>query len=117
MGKTFKVLNNEGQEVVCEILFTFESQETGKNYLIYTDNNRDNRGNTMVYASIYDPTQKDPRLLPIETEHEWTIIDTIMSTLQQEIRARAFAAQAAGKEPDPEELTKSVEEALRKKGL
>ena len=38
---TFKITNDEGQEVECEVLFTFESDETGKNYMVYTDNTVD----------------------------------------------------------------------------
>ena len=37
---TFKVINDEGKEIECEVLFTFESDETGKNYIVYTDNMR-----------------------------------------------------------------------------
>ena len=29
---TFTVLDNEGKEITCEVLFTFESDETKKNY-------------------------------------------------------------------------------------
>ena len=28
----FKITNNEGKEVECEVLFTFDSEETGKSY-------------------------------------------------------------------------------------
>ena len=49
---TFKVMNDEGKEVECEVLFTFESEETKKNYIVYTDNTTDEEGNTKVYASI-----------------------------------------------------------------
>lgn len=41
--------------VECETLFTFESTETGRSYIVYTDNTTDEDGNTTVYASIYDP--------------------------------------------------------------
>ena len=49
---TFKVLNDEGKEIECEVLLTFESEETGKNYIVYTDNSIDEDGNTKVFASI-----------------------------------------------------------------
>ena len=49
---TFTVLNDEGKEVECEVLFTFESEETHKNYLVYTDNTTDENGNIKVYASM-----------------------------------------------------------------
>ena len=85
---TFKVINDEGQEIVCDILFTFDSEETKKSYIVYTDNSRDSEGNIQVFASIYDPKQDNPRLEPIETEQEWKIIETILNTLQDEIKKK-----------------------------
>ena len=79
---TFNITNDEGQEVECEVLFTFESDETGKNYMVYTDNTVDEEGNTKVYASIYNPDEEDQTLQPIETDKEWTIIETILNELQ-----------------------------------
>ena len=35
---TFKVISDEGKEIECEVLFTFESEETKKNYIVHTDN-------------------------------------------------------------------------------
>ena len=81
---TFKVINDEGKEVECEVLFTFESDETKKNYIVYTDNTLDEEGNTKVYASIYNPDQDETKLLPRETEKEWKIIETILEELQNE---------------------------------
>lgn len=81
---TFKVINDEGKEIECEVLFTFESDETKKNYIVYTDNTQDEEGNTKVYASIYNPDQDETKLLPIETEKEWKIIETILEELQNE---------------------------------
>lgn len=81
---TFKVTNEEGKEVECEVLFTFESDETKKNYMVYTDNTLDDEGNTKVYASIYNPDDEETKLLPIETEKEWKIIETILEELQNE---------------------------------
>ena len=82
---TFKVVNDEGKEVECEALFTFESEETNKNYIVYTDNTLDEEGNTKVYASIYNPDQDETKLLPIETDKEWKIIETILDELQNEV--------------------------------
>ena len=81
---TFKVVNDEGKEVECEVLFTFESEETKKDYIVYTDNTTDEEGNTKVYASIYNPNEEETKLLPIETEKEWKIIETILEEIQSE---------------------------------
>ena len=45
---TFTVMNDKGEEVTCEVLFTFESEETKKNYIVYTDNTTDDDGNVKV---------------------------------------------------------------------
>lgn len=82
---TFKVINDDGKEVECEVLFTFESDETKKNYIVYTDNTIDEEGNTKVYASIYNPDENETKLLPIETDKEWKIIETILEELQNEV--------------------------------
>ncbi len=79
---TFKVTDEAGKEIECEVLFTFESDETKKNYMVYTDNTTDDEGNTKVYASIYNPNEEETKLIPIETEKEWKIIETILEELQ-----------------------------------
>ena len=57
---SFTVINDEGKEVVCDVLFTFDSEETNKSYIAYTDNTKDKNGNVQVYASIYDPNEENP---------------------------------------------------------
>lgn len=82
---TFKIKDEKGKDVECEVLFTFESDETNKSYMVYTDYTKDKEGNTRVYASIYDPKEEEPNLQPIETEKEWKIVETILNQLQDEL--------------------------------
>ena len=81
---TFKVKNEKGEEVTCEVLFTFDSEETKKSYIVYTDNTTDKDGNVRVYASIYKPDSEIQELLPIESEREWKIVETILESIQEE---------------------------------
>lgn len=81
---TFTVMNDKGEEVTCEVLFTFESEETKKNYIVYTDNTTDDEGNVKVYASVFDPEAENTELMPIETDREWKIIETILDSIQEE---------------------------------
>ena len=81
---TFTVLDENGSEVVCEVLFTFDSEETKKNYIVYTDNTTDEEGNVRVYASIFDPNNENTELKPIETDREWKIVETILESIQEE---------------------------------
>ena len=81
---TFKVLDKDGKELEFEVLFTFESDETNKNYMVYTDNTEDENGSTRVYASVFTPGKEPIELLPVETEREWKIIETILESIQEE---------------------------------
>ncbi len=87
---TFTVTDESGKNVEYEVLFTFESDETKKNYIVYTDNTTDDEGNTKVFASIYEPEadgkiKENTKLTPIETESEWKIIETILEEIQKEV--------------------------------
>lgn len=86
---TFSMLDENGVEVVYDVLFTFESDETKKNYIVYTDNSKDELGNIEVYASIYHPEENNGRLEAIESEKEWKVIETILETLQEEIKKKS----------------------------
>lgn len=83
---TFSMLDENGNEIIYDVLFTFESEETHKNYIVYTDNSRDEAGNIEVYASIYYPEDPHSKLEAIKTEKEWKVIETILETLQEEVR-------------------------------
>ena len=82
---SFVMVDKDGVERTFDVLFTFESEETNKNYIAYTDNTKDDNGKLVVYASIYNPDDENMELMPIETEKEWKIIETILNTLQEEM--------------------------------
>ena len=81
----FTIINDKGEEIECEILFTFDSEETKKSYIVYTDNSTDEDGSIRVYASVFDPTGNNPDLLPIETEKAWLVIENILASVQEKI--------------------------------
>ena len=78
INNEFEVFNDLGERIKCNALFTFESDETGKNYIVYTDNTIDENGNKKVYASTFNP-----KLGPIETDEEWKVIENILNKLQE----------------------------------
>lgn len=79
---TFTIMGDDGKEVECEVLFTFESEATGKNYIVYTDDSFDEDGNIAVHASVYNPDEDETLLLPVETEEEWAMIETLLEQIQ-----------------------------------
>ena len=83
---SFSMIDENGNEIIYDVLFTFENDENGKNYIVYTDNHKDDQGNIEVYASIYDPDDPESKLEAIKTEKEWKVIETILATLQEEVK-------------------------------
>ena len=81
---TFTIVKDNGEEVKCEILFTYEDEKTKKNYMAYTDNTTDEEGYTKVYASVFNPNAEPLELLPVETEREWKVIETIITSIEEE---------------------------------
>ena len=80
----FTFIDNDGNEKKMRILYTFDLVETGKNYIVYTDDTKDENGLIKVYASSFNPNKKTSDLMPIETEKEWKLVEGILNTLTKE---------------------------------
>ena len=83
---TFKMVTEDGQEITCNVLFTFDSEETNKSYIAYTDNTYEADGSIKAYAAVYHPEDLNKGFEPIETEKEWKVVETILETIQEEVR-------------------------------
>ena len=88
MKDKFTMIDDNGKEIEYDVLFTFENDETKKNYIVYTDQKKDDKGNMLVYASIYNKDKPRVRFESIKTEKEWKVIETILDTLQDEINEK-----------------------------
>ena len=82
---TFTIKNNKGEELTCNVLFTFDSDEFKKSYIVFTDNTTDENGKIKVYANTYDPSGNDINLGQIETDKEWEVIEGLLASLQEKI--------------------------------
>ena len=80
----FTAKDSEGKTKEYEIIFKFDSEETKKSYVVYTDHSME-KGKMKVYANVYDKTGRSKELLPIETEEEWNTIETFLSKLEDEV--------------------------------
>lgn len=69
-----QVIDDDGNELEFEVLFTFENDENGKKYVLYYD---DNEEEPQVYSSIYD---EDGHLYPVDTPEEWDMIEEVFNS-------------------------------------
>lgn len=86
--ETFVITDENGKDVVCHKLFTFDSTETGKSYMAYTQNEIDESGKLIIYAAIYDPKDPNSKLLPVESEKEMKVINTIYNAISESLNGQ-----------------------------
>lgn len=84
MNETKELIVNDiyGKEYKYEILYAFWWKKTKKNYVIYTDNTKDENNNLNVFASIYSP-EDNKKLDIIETNEEWLEIEKRLKEIQE----------------------------------
>ncbi len=78
--------NEAGEEKTFYKLLEFDSEETGKHYLAYTDNELDDNGNVKAYGSIVTYDGGYMKLEAITSEKEWKVIETALRVLQEEMK-------------------------------
>ncbi|TLG74273.1 DUF1292 domain-containing protein [Culicoidibacter larvae] len=80
------IVDENGNETLCEILFTFESEELKKSYVIYYPvGSEDEDGNVEIFASSYDPNAgNEGSLDAIETDAEWDMIEEMIAAFDND---------------------------------
>jgi uncharacterized protein YrzB (UPF0473 family) len=82
------VVDDNGNEQLCEVLFTFESEDFGKSYVLYypigAEENEEEE--IEIHASAFIPSEEgeDGELMPIETDEEWAMIEEMLNTFLDE---------------------------------
>ena len=83
------VVDENGNEQLCEILHTFDSEEFGKSYVLYSlvGAEEDADGAVEIFASSFVPAEngEDGELEPIETEAEWDLIESVLNAIEDEL--------------------------------
>ncbi|HHX79892.1 MAG TPA: DUF1292 domain-containing protein [Acholeplasmataceae bacterium] len=77
-------IDEDGNEVLCEILFTFESKEFNKNYVLFYPVSGD-EDEIEVMAASYIPTEDgEGELQAIETAEEWQMIEEVLDQFSED---------------------------------
>ena len=84
--KNITVVDENGNEQLCEILFTFDSEKFNKSYVLYYPISDDGEEEIEIHASSYLPSEnnEDGELSPIETDEEWDMIEEMLNTFLDE---------------------------------
>lgn len=80
-NKVMYIVDEDNEKVEAELLCAFLLSEYNKRYAIYTFGETDENSNTTIYVM---QVEKD-KLLPIETEEEWTKIKEIIKVMSKQV--------------------------------
>ena len=80
-------ISKDGREIECDILFTFDSEDTMKAYIGYTDNEIAPNGRKNIYVSAYDPLKPEMKLEDITDPKELDMIQDVLIQLDKDANA------------------------------
>ena len=80
------VINKHGKEVECDILFTFDSEDTGKAYVGYSDHSIGANGRKNIYVSAFDPIVGIDVLEDITDEKELAMVREVLADIDRQSR-------------------------------
>lgn len=77
-------VDEDGNEILCEILFTFESKEFNKNYVLFYPVGGDDEEIEVMAASYVPSEDGEGELQAIETEEEWAMIENVLDQFDED---------------------------------
>ena len=80
------VINKHGKEVECDILFTFDSEDTKKSYVGYSDHSIGANGRKNIYVSAFDPILGMNLLEDITDEKELAMVREVLREIDSQSR-------------------------------
>lgn len=80
-SKKLTILKEDGSTEEVELLICFEFNDTKKEYVVYTRNEQDDNGNTTIYVSSIERSNKIPKMGAIESDEEWSKIKDVLREL------------------------------------
>ena len=85
-------IDEQGNEVLCEILFTFNSEEFNKNYVVFV---ADDASNTVGAASFIENGNQG-QLEPITTDEEWELIEDLLEQFVEQMEQQQGGCHCQG---------------------
>ena len=81
--KMMTIVKEDGTKEEVNVVLAFEFKDTGKEYIVYTKNEKDENENVTVYVSNVDRSSGEPKLLGIDDEEEWNRVKDVLRELSK----------------------------------
>lgn len=90
--RTITLIDNEGKEILCDILFTYHYDKLDRNYVVFMD-----RNSKKVSACQYvESTETTGKLSPVETDEEWTMLEELLNDYVGQMEAQGCGGSCSG---------------------
>ena len=73
----------DGTKEEVEVLLAFKFNDNNKEYVIYTKNEVDDKGNVTIYISNVDRVGNNVTLSTVSDDNEWTRIKNVLRELSK----------------------------------
>ena len=70
--------------VITKYVVTHHSEQTGKDYMAFTDHSKAPDGSASVFYATYDPDAENIDLAPIQTQSEWIMMREMFEQIQED---------------------------------
>lgn len=77
-------MEKDGKIVECDVLFTFDSEDTMKSYVGYTDHSFSPNGRKNIYVSSFNPFNSKLVLEDVVDEKELQMIGEVLTKFDEE---------------------------------
>ncbi|MBU7456061.1 DUF1292 domain-containing protein [Leuconostoc fallax] len=78
------LVDDDGNETLHEVLFTFHSDEYNKNYILLVPEGVEEDEEVDIQAFVFDPDEDgeatEGELQPIEDDKEWDMVEEVLNT-------------------------------------
>ena len=79
--RILSILKEDGTKEEVELIISFVFNDTGKEYIVYTRNEKDDNGNTTLYVSSIDRSDAIPKMGGVNSDEEWSKIKDVLREL------------------------------------
>lgn len=79
--KTITVISEDGSKETVEVIVAFKFKDTNQEYIVYTQNEKDQNNNVTVYVSKIVDEDGTSRLAGIEDDNEWSKVKEVLREL------------------------------------
>jgi len=81
-------IDEEGNEILCNILFTFHNDDFKKDYvLFYPVGQEESEEQIDVMAASFIAEEENGSLSPVETEEEWDMIEDMLEQFEENMES------------------------------